>query len=367
MFYIYFLAIAINLVYGLTRINNKEKYLAVGTQRVGTVGDALLLVLLMVLFYIAGTSKGILDYDTYERFYITGSSGIEIGYVLLEKIGIWVGLSFVQFRWVIYILSFLIAFQGIKRIGLNKNVAFSLYAIFPFTYDVIQIRNLIALSLVIYAISYLSIKGIVGKIKYVTLILIAGSIHTLALVYLILIITDLSTERSLRRNGLLFVFCVSLGLALLMRISPTLSDGIAMLVFKSNAVKGSAYTARRLNWGFLLYWMMQLGYILTAWLLRKKDVEGQEGYGAWYNPENLFWLNLCIACTFPLCVININFYRIYRNLSLINYGMLALVDDSYSKTRRLFSILMFVATFILNAYIGLSTDYKNVFEVFFIK
>ena len=361
------MAIAINLIYGLTSRNNREKYLTVGAQRIGTVGDALLLLLLMVLLYIAGTSKGVLDYDTYERFYVTGSSGIEVGYVLLEKIGIWIGLSFAQFRWAMYFMSFLIALLGIKKIGLNKNVAFSLYAIFPFTYDVIQIRNLIALSIVIYAISSLSTKGIMGKIKYVTLILIAGAVHSLALIYLILIITNLSTDRSLRRNGLLFAFCVSLGLALLMKISPNLSDGISMLVFRSNAVKGSAYTARRLNWGFLLYWMMQLGYILTVWILRKKDVEGQEEYGTWYNPEKLFWLNLCIACTFPLCVININFYRIYRNLSLLNYGMLALVDESYSKTKRFFSIFVFVATFILNAYIGLSIDYKNVFEVFFIQ
>lgn len=101
-----------------------------------------------------------------------------------------IGLNFNQFRILIFIICMILILSTIYKFTNKCNFVLSVYMIFPFIMDCIQIRNFIAEAIIIYSMRYLLlINAHQSKkrniIKYVACVITASSFHSVSILYLL--------------------------------------------------------------------------------------------------------------------------------------------------------------------------------------
>lgn len=340
--------ISLNVICGIKKELQKSKKFCLGTIKLNVEpADLLTLVLVITLVIIAINTINIPDIDAYKIFYSGRNNTIEIGYVFLEKIFNKAGCDFYFFRGVIIVASFILLWIGLEKLQINGNIAFALFAIFPYEYDIIQLRNFFALAIVIFSLQfiffYVSKKRI---LIYIVLILIATSIHSLSIIYLILIFSNqFITEKKWIRQLLTLIFCLILVISIAFKNNVLIQNILTKLFYSFNSDKASAYITGNIGWGFLSFWIMHGVFLLCAYIL-KKGRYNFETDKKQMVVEQLFWTDLIIACTFPLCIMNVNFFRIYRNLFILNYGQLGMLCKMPHGKRKWIGIIIFVAGYI---------------------
>ena len=322
-FYVYIFLILINMSYGIYSIKkNKNTYFCLGSFKFHiSLGDLLAIWLMCYLIIIVSNTTNIPDYLTYKHIYESSSQNFELGYQVLQTIAHSAGLNFETFRVCVLLLSFVLMYFGLKKLQVGINVPFSLYAIYPFTMDVIQYRNMLAISIIIFSLHYLLKPGKKNTVKYIIGVLVAFSIHVLSIVYLLLLIANYKSEKKTRRQLIIVLFAASIIFSIVMKMFTGVKILVTSYLFFFNSDKATVYSRGIINWGFLYFWLMHLGFVASAYFLKDSVSEDLCGNLDDNNllPKHFIWYDLVIACTLPLCLININFYRIYRNLLLFNY------------------------------------------------
>ena len=146
--------------------------------------------------------------------------------------------------------------------------------------------------------------------------------------------------------------------AFLLRFSFGAQQVFYQMFFSLAEEKAEAYVNWNIQWGFLIYWLMELLFIFVAYRAHKDQSE--KNTSAKYG--NIFWINIVLACMFPLLTVNINFYRIYRNVLIYNY---ALFEASVIQRKRYAVLIVFIVAVVLSYYMNIMGDIDNVFWVFF--
>lgn len=117
----------------------------------------------------------------------------EKGYLFITALFYRLGFSYIQFKFIaVSVAAFLIAYS-VKGFDVNYAYVLLLYFFSSFSSDLEQSRNFFAMSLVIFAMHYLydrsdDLKSIV---KFCVVILLAATIHTAALFFLILVFSKI--------------------------------------------------------------------------------------------------------------------------------------------------------------------------------
>lgn len=357
IFQVYIILIIINIAYGIfVSIKNVSYNVTIRGFKIFNLDNLLGIVLLIDILYIAIASKNIADMDTYEMLYNTGSTALEQGYTLLTYIGRSLGFNYVTFRSLLYIACYLLIWIGLSRLRINVNLVLGLYAIYPFTMDVIQNRNLLATSIIIFSIPWLCSEKKGNTIKFIIGVIMATLIHRIAIVYLVLLLAKEGSNEVLRKRLMSTLVALSFLLALIMRIAPGTVQVVINFLMSINRERTMAYTQVLLRWGFLLFWAMELLYVFTSKIL----VDGMKNEIISANNDKcpishkidvinlIYWVNLCCCCFLPLLMININFYRIYRDISLVNYMQLPFLLGLQDKQRKWIGIIIFLVALILN-------------------
>lgn len=114
-------------------------------------------------------------------------------YKLLVRISNGLGLNFNAFRLFVFLLCMLFAYSGIKKLTKRTSFVTSLYMLFPFVMDCIQLRNFIAEAIIVFSVRYLVNPGCLknrrkNMIKYALCVVIASMFHYVSAVYIIFII-----------------------------------------------------------------------------------------------------------------------------------------------------------------------------------
>lgn len=350
----YAVAVSANFIYGI-RINGKRR---LQWER----SDFLALGLMLILYFTVFNCTNDPDYRNYITIYDSCMTQIEPGYLLFETIGHILGRTYFQFRAVVIALSYTLIWAALTKADANKNLVLALYAVFPFTLDAIQIRNLIAAAIVIFSVVSLLTDEKHSKVRYTAGILIAACFHVVSLVYLMLLAVDFRKENPKNRRMLGILFLVSLTAALVMKVDPGLVIRLGTLLFSTMEEKLSYYVRGDVRWGFLLYWAMELCYLAAANLSSRCEFADRRNVTDFERicDRMLPWIHLAVACSFPLCLIHVDFYRIYRNLSLINYFLLPiLLKKSGSRWKNL-ALAAFAFGFLLNLAGNLYPDPQRV-------
>ena len=293
-----------------------------------------------------GLSKDLLYSEIEYNNIINGiDSNYEIGYVLLIKIGGLFTNDFYIFRNGIIFIFLLILFFSIKKWVSNPHYVIALFSSYLIILNAEQLRYFLAFVIFSIGISFLIYSNNKRKkIIYVCFLLIASSIHFSFLIYLVFLLVSINSKSKKEIIIAIYVllFCV------IVFLNDNQIPGLSILLQSIDNYKINVYLNQTTNLGFLFPFLLHISSIvLTYWALKlsiiSKDVENIQSIRYIYN------LNLITILFFPLFMLQLTFYRLARNILIINYYVYAQIRTSQKislDNRRIFSIIMWLSVFL---------------------
>ena len=268
---------------------------------------------LAIFTFLAVSNSGNADYDNYRLTYeYIGSQEIyglyfqlfEPGYKVLAQSASSLGLDFNQFRAVLVVISSFIFYRGLVRWS-HGPAMFSFYLCFPGLLDIVQIRNLLAGSLIFYAYSCLILSGEQSKfnvLRSLAILGVAASVQITSAVYIVAIVLYLLIRQSSSVKLFGIIILASSLVYLQLRFSQILNmDRIQ--VYLDSATSRITFVGSTVVICFILFFLRD-----TFRRISPSMVE-------WY----LFVVPLSTAVF--LTYYNVEFLRIYRNLLLPVVGL----------------------------------------------
>lgn len=273
----------------------------------------------LIIFMLGNeTAPDYLSYlNDYTEMLTKGVSSFnDIGYVFVEKFFVNLNLNYSVFRMAIIIGSLLFLYNGLKKYKINYHFILSIVMIYQCFMDTMQIRNFFAVSIFIYASQFILIPESKNKLKYIIFIILAGLFHSSLLIYIVFVFNDYLMKH---KKILEKLFIVSLILFLFVFIFPDYMSNLFMIIFTSigkEAIYTRYFSNLAQSLGFLLPVISYTFLILIISLYMRtnkcelKDVNIMQSI---LNLNNISMLFL------PLVIIDPTWYRINRNLNMVNY------------------------------------------------
>lgn len=241
------------------------------------------------------------------------------------------GFDFYQSRIIISFICLYFVYSTIQKYSLYPAFVSVFYFVFIFALDVTQFRNFVAYSIVIFAIRFLFQKGSKGIIIFSALILIASSIHSACLFYLILVLSRSKINLKIILILLVIVFLVKSVFykyyALTLdtdKLTDRYQQGISIIALLS-VILVQALNAVYIN----IYKPFVLNKSITTttynYRLKKKLVP----IGDYYtniddilelsNSNIIPIISLLLLLLIPFYVDNMTYSRIFRNIVILNF------------------------------------------------
>jgi hypothetical protein len=326
------------------------------------------IILFCFLWILFGWNRGNVDYDNYVRGFSWAHGALrfnsEIGTQLLYKLFILIGLEYKHFLIITSLIGLLLINNTIKTYTKNVALVFSLYLIFPFVIDVVQSRGFLSMSIILYASQFIIEERKGGTLKYIILILLASSIHYSAIFYITFILIK---HKDISYLTVLSLVLTITGLAIAFtNLIPKL-----LLVFVP-LEKVAHYLENRLNWGILVALVVYASnFFLVYYSYHKiKSIQEQKNNGditqktGFQFVEGVYKINILLLLLFILYVFNMIFFRLYRNILILNYIAYAICLTHMkpkSNEKFLFALVIFAFTLGLFVYYIIIPYYDSVF------
>lgn len=290
--------------------------------------------LAFILFY-GNTANN--DFEYYLRMYNERiwRSKYEIGFSFFMDVCHKLGLSYNVFLGCLWCLFGALIIKVYSKYSNNYPFLFSLYFLYFIFIDVVQIRSFCACSLLTVAFFYY-IKG--NRLMSLIIVLLSASFHVQMLFFLPLMF--LSSESILNQKmikkggGVIFILCI---LIFVLGLKNSVLSSLASFFVSFLGDKDkSVYFETTTRYGFILYFLIHLASIYATFNIRKRikaTIPSDE--------ETIELLNkiitiemYCMIC-FPLIMINMNFFRLYKAIIFINiigwiYGIEKLKENKFN-------------------------------------
>lgn len=308
----------------------------------------LFLLLMWILFF--GNYQNP-DYDNYSRSYLYVETGSDFGYFFIKNIFLSLGLNYHIFLSIFTLIGMLLINCTVRRFAENTSYIYALYFIYPFLLDVVQLRNFMAMAIFIFAIPFLLSQKKTDYIKYIILILLASTFQMTAIVYLpIIFVNKFKTNKLIRK---MFVFLVLL--IIILSFNHTFLIWTSNIIIRiSNDPRLTSWLQIKTDYGFLLYWCIQISnFLLVLWskrILEEKNVsfeniENQKKssyisseFGNLVTNEKqkkfvnlVYWINIYAFIFLPFYVFQNTFSRFMRNITLLNLIVFYISNKSLDK------------------------------------
>jgi hypothetical protein len=274
---------------------------------------------------------------------------MEVGYVVLMKLGNLISVDFYAFKSILVIFSFLLITKAISRYTKNYNCVFFLYMLYPIVADTERFRNFLALSIFVFAIKYLEEASIKNKVKYTIFILLASTIHQTMCVYLLFLFANTSKKKSLTKLIVLatFILCV---ITLLNNNNIPFLELLLQTV--SSDEKMYIYLSSKTNYGFLIPFLLHAMSFMLVYHSRRMiinfnnidtevtkpsinlNINEKEPILSKKNISYLnliYWINTIAFIFYPLYMVTLVFNRFVSNLLLLNFIVCAMALDLIPK------------------------------------
>lgn len=328
----------------------------------------IVMLFIILLWILMGANTQNPDINVYKMGYENISYGsFEPGYILLERIFIFLNFEYEAFRMFLSLVGILLIHNTVKSLIKNQSAFYLLYAVYPFMLDVVQMRNFISMAILIYAIPYLLSENQIGPLKYVVLVLIAGSIQIIAIVYLPLVVFVRMRKTGLKK--IVYGVCILFLLAIsLNENGRNMISQLLIITMGSYNEKVKLVVNKQTQYGYLLFWLIQcINFMLIYWtnknyntnenskfLCRKKrlyiNIDLREKRCIEHKYIVLmFWVNVYAFSFMPLYVFWSTFSRCMRNIVPLN--ILAYIIAGNSLPSKSFRKTIFTATYILYIFI----------------
>lgn len=290
-----------------------------------TKPDLIPFVLVAAMIVLSGFASDIPDYQEYQMAYNRGgtSSGTEFLFDILIKCCKKVGLSYKDFRVVVAIVGFaflFLAFRKIKKFTeINLTSLMTMYFFFPFALDVVQIRNFLAMTLMLYAFTWLFDATYKSKVIFMACMLGAIGFQSIAIVYLPFILLDKVEKNKNLKRFLLGMCFMSAILGINREYTIDLIMTIQRLIFKTD-IRLFSYINNQARFGWIVAWVIHFSNCFFTYqfyrILLKENIENCNMKVAY--AKKIYWVNIYLTVFLALYVINGNFFRIVRNVTALN-------------------------------------------------
>ncbi|WP_171719803.1 EpsG family protein [Paenibacillus phytohabitans] len=318
-----------------------------------------ILTTLVFIILVLGWNTGTLDNVNYIRHYTNISVGVyssnkyEFMFVWLMELGNKLGLDWFMFKLLIACACVPLVYNTINLFTKNLSFVYFFYLLHAFFMDAEQFRNFIALSIFIFSIRFLLKKNKKSKFLYLMCVLLAASIHSSFILFLPLVILEGVNKNKFVKS----IAALSLILCILTFFNgnriPVIDNFMENLVLDSNNIE--RYLNSSTRFGFVIPFLLHILNFMTIYMAKKYKDRFQIGNTRQNEYINLiFWTNVFMFVFFPLFMKSITFYRLTRDLSILNFIALSIVYDWLKKNNERKSIFNFVI--FLNVFIWFTYD-----------
>lgn len=330
-----------------------------------------LFISLMLLWVLYAFSSGNADEITNKaRFYMSSNfiGMTEPGYALIMRAFNSIGVSFEFYKMIIAAFELLLISSTVVKFTKNYNFVFGLYLIFPFCMDVVQMRETLALSIVVFSLRFLFIhsnkKYDKNNTYFVLCIILASMFHSSSLIYMFLLIA--------KKFDVKQVIGLSLGIALagLILITPTTITLIGKIINMSGKVTGLLFKLDAVSWRVTRMTLFRIFVYFLLFLLLYYLIKSKSALDGGNKKKLDFALkcNIVILIIIPLIKYSVDFYRCQISLSILNYICFADTLSSEKKgkinMRNALIIIACVIVSIVNLYF-LVINNNNINTVFY--
>lgn len=255
--------------------------------------------------------------------------GLEVGFTYLLHFFNFFHFTYDQFL-VVYagIVMFFIIFT-INKYAVNKTVVLILYALYPFLTDIPTVRNYLAEALVLWGIHFLIKENVERKdlIKYSATIIVASLFHIVALSYLIFVFVFLDYNK-IKKMVLILIGIEILSFFSLPAIVGFLSRFIPKLEYYIQHGLGGTQTYTKF---FVIVYLVAMMFFERIVYDREQKLHVVENYV--FHSQGLKILRLADVLIL-FSAIEMDFYRLHRNILLLFYMIICNYSFSYSKKKR---------------------------------
>lgn len=273
----------------------------------------------------------------------------DLGYQFLEDLFYnRLHLSFFQFRYLITTFCFILIYSTLSFFKINRHLFIFLYMSYLFFMDTIQIRNFIVMAMFTFSFRYLLGKKKGDWIKFVIINLLATTIQVASIINILLLLVKVITPKKLMKICVVSG-TIMFGISLLIKM---FGGNVLMVVLNmvaSDVSRGEGYYVSETHMsGLAILTTVVLGIYLCK-VHRDKMVQKQIDSSSLEATCTIYVGNLIMLVFASTLLVNINFYRFYRNFLPLLFIDYTIFLDSYrikSTVRKKYLVLVLFTTFL---------------------
>lgn len=279
------------------------------------------IVVIVLLIIIMGGTSNNPDYDVYRVMYSRGDQYKALGFQTLMTIAKMIGFDYVSFRILVAVLGFALIFYSVRTLTNQEYIFWILYLVYPFCFDVVQLRNFLALAFMFLGTALLVTKegNLLPKVAFVGCVLIAASMQVVAVVYLPILCIGYFRDKIPYRIILLGMIILSFFLGLNREIALDIINRYGSFIL-NDETGGANYLRINNRYGWVINWSEQfLNYGLIV--LSSRYIISNRSF---FNQKQLKYTYLLLGINeymflfMPLFALDENYTRIIRNILVLN-------------------------------------------------
>lgn len=324
----------------------------------------------LYLLLLMGGQTNNPDYYTYQEIFSGPFYAKDPGYGLIMVFLRKVGFTAYNFKLGIAIIGFVLISITVFRLVNNRMLFYLIYGIYPFLFDVVQSRNFLVMSILIFSMPLLIKSNFQKKLIFIALMIFAASIQKIALLYIPLVfVGKIRQKKSSRIFSAVIIF-----VAILAGFSrPVLLKIVTSVATVSGfADELSSYTIVVTRFGWLIFWAEQIfAYLLIKYANKIEQTDetymlNGEISSAKFDFQRRFIqlmqnVNYYMFIFLPLFILNGNYTRIIRNITPLNIIAIIIVISAHSgrilPTKRRISLLMWTMLYEIWMFYLMTKDY----------
>ncbi|MGX7174053.1 EpsG family protein [Enterococcus ratti] len=243
-------------------------------------------------------------------------------------------------RGMVFLFSLLLINPTIKRYCSNSHFFIVIYTLFLFFIDTIQLRNVMAIAIVIYFFPCLLENK---RIKYFFGVIFASFFHTISLFYLIFLLLS-----SKNKN---FFIQITIGGAAILEMIYTIYNGTPPYLnyliegFSTNYGRIQQYTETITNGSLQVVALFLLNALLAYWAnlaVPKSTISPKNKMFSQY----VFYASVLLLMFLPLLWYSVEFYRVARGTLPLIY--ISVINACYKYKKMTYYQLVLVCLLIIN-------------------
>ena len=266
------------------------------------------------------------------------------------------GFSFYQYRFFVTIFAWLLILYSLKLLRTNIHLVLFAYFIVEFFMEAILIRNFLALHFLLLCVVFLVKQCFLWRVWFLLAVGLAASIHSSYWVYIVLVFVPSlvdAKDRTICLVGLGALFFISFFFLFRNQLS-----WFSNFLISFDETRGLHYTQKTTHLGVLIPMFLQMFAILIVNFVRLELIKyrnsGNKDLSLPIRTVSIIlWIDILSSYFISLCILELTFYRLIRNLLLVNWIAIG-IGSNYFKKNVIFNILImgylcawFIAEFII--------------------